>query len=429
MSASLSLPSNRSQLDILFRQTLIFSKMFKKSWASSPEILKILYQHSCDYAFNGRALELVERNLPKMFIENDQVRNGIQIQEGWFISPMNDISSRFFESDQNVSRAFWRGYFPGPNRKRNGLIIHLAPTGDDTYWRRYNGFVKPLLALGVSSILLQNPFYGERKPSSVSMGGHMASLAVTNIRDKPISLIPLLSWTSASPVFTQGALAEAIGWKELSDELETNKELEKEDQTHPAYKLFPKSRAHRLMWILMDAFTNLANYPAPVNTDSIRVVVAEDDAYVPRSSYIPDISDLWPGVSVSCIPGTGHVRAYLGSHKLFQEKILEAIGYSVPARETTTLMDIPFTHQISFALARLRVRNAMERSNEKPRRAPGIEITSNSQCYRAGPAHGIACANTTTKIEVQRLPGPISTDKIVVELVKTELQVNSTQEL
>uniref|UniRef100_A0A915M3H4 Uncharacterized protein n=1 Tax=Meloidogyne javanica TaxID=6303 RepID=A0A915M3H4_MELJA len=95
----------------------------------------------------------------------DQVRNGIQIQEGWFVSPMNDISSRFFESGQNVSRAFWRGYFPGPNRKRNGLIIHLAPTGDDTYWRRYNGFVKPLLALGVSSILLQNPFYGERKPS------------------------------------------------------------------------------------------------------------------------------------------------------------------------------------------------------------------------------------------------------------------------
>jgi len=93
---------------------------------------------------------------------------------------MNDISSRFFESGQNVSRAFWRGYFPGPNRKRNGLMfvnfycliyknffrIHLAPTGDDTYWRRYNGFVKPLLALGVSSILLQNPFYGERKPSS-----------------------------------------------------------------------------------------------------------------------------------------------------------------------------------------------------------------------------------------------------------------------
>uniref|UniRef100_A0A915LM20 Uncharacterized protein n=1 Tax=Meloidogyne javanica TaxID=6303 RepID=A0A915LM20_MELJA len=61
--------------------------------------------------------------------------------------------------------------------------------------------------------------------------------------------------------------------------------------------------------------------------------------------------------------------------------------------------------------------------------APGIEITSNnSQCYRAGLAHGIARANTTTLIEVQRLPGPIFTDKIVVELVKTELQVNSTQE-
>ncbi|KAF7626040.1 hypothetical protein Mgra_00009781 [Meloidogyne graminicola] len=166
MASPLLLSTNKSQLDMLFRQALIFSKMFKKSWASSPDVLKILYQYSREYAFSGRAIELVEKNMPKMFIENDQIRNGVQIQEGWFVSPMADISSRFFESGQNVSRAFWRGFFPAPNRRRSGLIIHLAPTGDDTYWRRYNGFVKPLLALGVSSILLQNPFYGDRKPTS-----------------------------------------------------------------------------------------------------------------------------------------------------------------------------------------------------------------------------------------------------------------------
>lgn len=61
----------------------------------------------------------------------------------------------------------------------------------------------------------------------------------------------------------------------------------------------------------MDTFTNLAHYPIPVDTSTIRVVVAEDDAYVPRTSAIPDISDIWPGVSVSYIPGTGHVGAYL----------------------------------------------------------------------------------------------------------------------
>jgi hypothetical protein len=65
------------------------------------------------------------------------------------------------------------------------------------------------------------------------------------------------------------------------------------------------------MWILMDTFTNLAHYPVPIDTNSIRVVVAEDDAYVPRSNLIPDINVLWPGVSVSYIPNTGHVGAYL----------------------------------------------------------------------------------------------------------------------
>uniref|UniRef100_A0A915LKU9 Major sperm protein n=1 Tax=Meloidogyne javanica TaxID=6303 RepID=A0A915LKU9_MELJA len=52
----------------------------------------------------------------------------------------------------------------------------------------------------------------------------------------------------------------------------------------------------------------------------------------------------------------------------------------------------------------------------------GYKVTSdNSKFYRAGPAHGIARANTTTLIELKRLPGPISTDRIVVELSKTHL--------
>lgn len=54
--------------------------------------------------------------------------------------------------------------------------------------------------------------------SGVSMGGHMASLAATNI---PVStpLIPLLSWTSGAPVYTIGALSEAINWPILETEL------------------------------------------------------------------------------------------------------------------------------------------------------------------------------------------------------------------
>lgn len=47
--------------------------------------------------------------------------------------------------------------------------------------------------------------------SGVSMGGHMASLAVTNVLT-PTALVPCLSWTSGAPVYTRGALSEAISW-------------------------------------------------------------------------------------------------------------------------------------------------------------------------------------------------------------------------
>jgi hypothetical protein len=51
-------------------------------------------------------------------------------------------------------------------------------------------------------------------------------LAATNFRDEPIALIPLLSWTSAAPVYTQGALADSILWPVLEKELKESKELQ-----------------------------------------------------------------------------------------------------------------------------------------------------------------------------------------------------------
>lgn len=115
---------------------------------------------------------------------------------------------------------------------------------------------KPLLDYGITSIIVENPFYGSRKPADqsgscllnvqdlfimggslvleclvlfnylersnygplgvtgVSLGGHMCSLAGCSW-PKPISIIPCLSWTTASCVFTQGVLSGAIPWNVL----------------------------------------------------------------------------------------------------------------------------------------------------------------------------------------------------------------------
>lgn len=46
------------------------------------------------------------------------------------------------------------------------------------------------------------------------MGGHNASLAATNWHE-PIGIVPCLSWTTASCVFTQGVMSGSIPWKML----------------------------------------------------------------------------------------------------------------------------------------------------------------------------------------------------------------------
>lgn len=50
--------------------------------------------------------------------------------------------------------------------------------------------------------------------TGLSMGGHMASLAATNW-PKPLVLVPCLSWSTASSVFTEGVMSQSINWDRL----------------------------------------------------------------------------------------------------------------------------------------------------------------------------------------------------------------------
>lgn len=50
----------------------------------------------------------------------------------------------------------------------------------------------------------------------------MASLAATNW-PKPISLVPCLSWSTASPVFTEGVMSASINWALLETQYFSDK--------------------------------------------------------------------------------------------------------------------------------------------------------------------------------------------------------------
>lgn len=49
----------------------------------------------------------------------------------------------------------------------------------------------------------------------------MASLAATNYT-KPLVVVPCLSWTTASSVFTEGVMSEAIDWDLLQQQYFSN---------------------------------------------------------------------------------------------------------------------------------------------------------------------------------------------------------------
>ena len=202
---------------------------------------------------------------------------------------------------------------------------------------------------GVGSLLLENPYYGLRKPRAqlrsslhhvsdlfimgaalileahvllswaerqgcwplachgISMGGHMASLAAS-AWPKPVALVPCLAWTSGSVTFCQGVMSGAIPWHLLAAQREeVAKEVwqlvdspefdsERRFLAYPDYRPRPLqgqpgeeqvAQALDLMRGLMDECTHLANYAAPRDPDLVELVVAKYDAYQPRRGVRP----------------------------------------------------------------------------------------------------------------------------------------------
>ncbi|XP_053514229.1 protein ABHD18 isoform X2 [Artibeus jamaicensis] len=74
---------------------------------------------------------------------------------------------------------------------------------------------------------LEREGYGPLGMTGISMGGHMASLAVSSW-PKPMPLIPCLSWSTASGVFTTGVLSKSINWRELEKQYYTQTVYEEE---------------------------------------------------------------------------------------------------------------------------------------------------------------------------------------------------------
>nr|CAG4645618.1 EOG090X08BF [Lynceus sp. MCZ IZ 141354] len=247
-----------SRLDQVYR-SLILSKFFTKGWGK-PENIQRLFDFRKSVSNRDVCQYLVDKNHP-VIIEKEEIHSDAIILEGHFESPFAQHLPGLVPLESE--KAYFQILLPRTWKWKNNLkpvCLQLAGTGDHYFWRRRTLMAKPLLKEhNIASILLENPFYGLRKPkdqvrsslhnvsdifvmggclvleslvlfnwceknnlgplglTGVSMGGHMASLAASNWH-KPTVLVPCLSWSTASGVFTKGVMSGAIDWSLLENQ-------------------------------------------------------------------------------------------------------------------------------------------------------------------------------------------------------------------
>ncbi|KAM9795159.1 LOW QUALITY PROTEIN: protein ABHD18 [Neosynchiropus ocellatus] len=407
-----------SRLDLFYRR-LLLTKLFIGGWGK-PEDLKRIFEFRKIIGDRERCKSLVPKDFP-VYIDKTEEHSDCLIHDGFFISPLEHLVPGILPPE--AVKARFQFIVPKKWRGNRPVCIHLAGTGDHFFWRRRTLMARPMIKeAGMGSLLLENPYYSFQKPkdqlrsclknvsdlfvmggalilestvllrwleregysplgmTGISMGGYMASLAVTNW-PKPIPLVPCLSWSTASSVFTTGVLSRAVNWSELEKQYSINSVYEEEiiklleycgtDSFKMSQELMKRSPAsvdslehllgltvversavgwfqmnkvqcgkksepvkcprpslHResinFMKGVMDECTHMANFSVPVDPSLIIVVQAKEDAYIPRAGVL-GLQEIWPGCEVRYLNG-GHISAYLFKQNLFREAIYDAFN-------------------------------------------------------------------------------------------------------
>jgi pimeloyl-ACP methyl ester carboxylesterase len=234
---------------------------------------------------------------------------GVDVRRGTFTSPAPELPD-------DARRAVVEQWMPG----RPGYLL-LATTGEEGFFRR-RLLARFLAAHGVGSVLLENPFYGERRPSGqrgpalrtvadqfamnlatvlearallpelrgvtgFSQGGFMAAFASV-VTPLELASVPRGAGCGVEAVFTSLALRHTMRWDVLAAQAGS---LESARSTF----------AEALEPVRLDRF------PPPRAPHRATLVAGRDDGFVPREEA-ERLHAHWPGSSLRWLPG-GHVTS------------------------------------------------------------------------------------------------------------------------
>ena len=264
-----------------------------------------------------------------------------RIKEGFFRLPLDER----FNLPKESLQAHVEMVLPA-NQESCPVCVLFAATGDQGFSRRRLTMAFPLLRSGIGSVILENPYYGRRRPSDqtgvkinsildlwnmgfsvveegkalvrwlrnagygpigvsgVSMGGQMAAMVGSQIRE-PIAIVPCVAPHSAAAVFLDGVMSKSYDPRVL------HSEFEHEDHSMD----FLRSILERC---------DVRLFPPPFYPQASILVGALHDAYILPDAVLK-LHEHWPGSQLRWL-NTGHIGAFLFYRDHFQQAILEAFS-------------------------------------------------------------------------------------------------------
>ena len=273
----------------------------------------------------------------RLHIEKTTQHLDHQTIEAYFRSPMKHD---FFPKESKIAHV--KFVLPLGATKETPVCLHLASTGDQGYKRRYNWMAKPLIKMGIGSVILENPYYGIRKPkhqvgvfldsvtdlilmgsaavieaksillwlkeqkyknigiTGISMGGSLSAIAGSLV-DFPVAISSCLPSHSPSAVFTEGEMRKVCAWDKLS-----------ENQSEDPMNYFSN----------LVQFCDISKLPRPQNPKSAILLAAKSDAFIPTNS-VYQISKSWPGSELRWVKG-GHVTSVMFRRGEFHQAIKDS---------------------------------------------------------------------------------------------------------
>lgn len=248
----------------------------------------------------------------------------------------------------------------GISVKEQSLYIHFSATGDDGFYRRRHYLAEPLAKEGISSLLLETPYYGARRPdyqkrsnittvrdllylasisidegrslvkwalnqgykqvgfTGISRGG-LVSTFVSSVVPYRIATVGFIPGHSGEPTFSEGILKRCCDWDALRYD-GTSQPIVRSKWIGPPVA---QERDVKKMRSILAA-TDIRHIPVPEHQDAAVFICAKNDGIVPASSA-KTLADYWNRAELRWIRG-GHVSAILFNRNEYRQVLRESLN-------------------------------------------------------------------------------------------------------